>query len=421
MIAGVPDETQKKVLTDFISSILGTVDADTPAKRRTLEAFPRNGIDFEKKFREYEEQIESLRDQLDKQGQARHASEDRLDAATKALREEQEMNRKLMRTLNEMTEATQGELLKEKEALQHTTALDLRHKEEEIKGLREELEAARAQTAEAEAQRTAVAGQLAEAQGKVQDYAVNWVRKEEWDRLFEEKVQRENRFAEVENRLAIEMAKSATYEAQIEKFKGQLKTQTETESRLRLEVDQLSTRVVSLNNEVRMLRSNRKGSLSLAEEARNSGNLDIEESGFSPITYSKVEDDVTRRIEEMERAHLEVEANLKAKVRELLTANEALNHEVLRLKDENSSIKADSFVLKKSSVAFSQREVSKFKRTEVSEEMLERLLNYETLNKRLKEESGLLQGRLADVGRSAAAANGLVYSAVLGYLSQDNH
>jgi len=286
-----------------------------------------------------------------------------------------------------------------------------------------ELELVRVSVIELETSRSQLAKRLEEADARIQEFQTSWVKKEEYDRLAAEKVQKEYRFSEAENKLAIEMAKSSTYEVQIEKMQSQLKAGSETENRLRLETDQLTSRIANLNTEIRMLTASRKGSLALQhqEDPRHSGNLDIDESGLSPIqlSYSRVEDDVARRIEDIERAHSEAQANLKSKIRELLMANESLNNEVIRLKDANSSIKADSMVLKRSSYQVSQRDVSKFKRAEISEEMLEKLLNSEILNKKLREETLYLQGKVNDLIKTTAAQLNLLYTASTGYLSQD--
>lgn len=411
------------MLRDFSQSILGAKEAETPNRRRTVDPPSRNGNDFEKKFRQYEDEIDTLRSKLESEKQKRLQREEQLAAANQTILEEQEMTKRLMKTINEMTDAHQQERQKERETLQFSAQSEVGQKEEAIKELQMELDLARVSVIELETSRGELADRLQEAEARILEYQANWVKKEEYDRLAAEKVQKEYRFSEAENKLAIEMAKTATYETQIEKMKGQLKASSESESRLRIEVDQLTSRIANLNTEIRMLSANRKGSLTLQfqEEPRHSGNLDIDESGLSPIqfSYSRVEDDVTRRIEEIERAHSEAQANLKAKIRELLTANETLNNEVLRLKDANSSIKADSMVLKRSSYQVSQRDVSKFKRAEVSEEMLEKLLNSEILNKKLKDETVYLQAKVNDLIKTTAAQVNLIYAVSTGYLSQE--
>jgi hypothetical protein len=349
--------------------------------------------------------------------------EEQLATANQAIQEEHEMTKRLMKTMNEMTESHQQEREKERQNLQFTAQSEVSKKSETIKELKMELDLVRVSVIELETSRSQLAKRLEEADARIQEFQTSWVKKEEYDRLAAEKVQKEYRFSEAENKLAIEMAKSSTYEVQIEKMKSQLKAGSETENRLRLETDQLTSRIANLNTEIRMLTASRKGSLALQhqEDPRHSGNLDIDESGLSPIqlSYSRVEDDVARRIEDIERAHSEAQANLKSKIRELLMANESLNNEVIRLKDANSSIKADSMVLKRSSYQVSQRDVSKFKRAEISEEMLEKLLNSEILNKKLREETLYLQGKVNDLIKTTAAQLNLLYTASTGYLSQD--
>lgn len=411
-------EETSDILNDFAKEILQRVDAEGPAKRKSHDSLATHENGFELKFKVYEEEIERLKASLEKARLAGQVSEDKLATLTRELHQEQELTQKLMRNINELTESNQYEVQKERELLKSEAASEMAKKDDTIADLRMELAEARAAAAEGEAGKGVAAARIAELEHQIQDFHLNYVRKEEFDRAHAEKIAKENQVDETENRLAIEMAKIATYEAQIERLKTAAKGYLENESRMRLETDQLNSQIVSLKNEIKMLNSTRKGSLQLAEDTRVSGNLDIEESGYNSIYFSRVEDDVGKRIEEMERQHSEATAQLKSKIRDLILANEALNNEVIKLKDQQNSMKTDSVVLKRSSCLYSQREVSKVRRHEVSEDVLEKMLGFEVQNKRLKEENGLLNRRLTEVVKGSAANAALVYLAAVGFLGE---
>lgn len=418
-MSSIGHKDEQAVLHDFAQAILNKVDAEAQSKRRSLENIRENGQgnEFATKFRLYEDEIEQLREKVAKQKATIDSHEARLSQMTRQLHEEQEMTKRLMRNINELTENNQFEIQKERESLQSAAACQVALREDTIKDLKLELEDARAVAADSETQRRALSARIAQLETQLQNFTLNYVPKEDYERVVAEKVTQENQGFETENRLAIEMAKIATYEAQIERLKVASKMSCENENRFRLEIDQLNSKIISLNNEIKLLNSSRKGgSMQLPDEPRVSGNLDIEESAYNSIYFSRCEDDMSKKIEEMEKAHSEAQAQLKNKIKELIAANEALNNEVIRLKDQNNSIKADSVVLKRSSFQLSQRDISKVRRPEISEEVLQKMVDLEIQNKRLKEEGASLQKRLGEVVKLTAEQAALTYWAAVGFL-----
>lgn len=408
------------ILQKFITELVNRVFPESQAKRRSQENLGSGGnasSDFEHKFKQYEEEIDRLKAMLLKANNTLSATEEKLTSTARELHIEQEMTQKLMRNINDLTENNNILIQRERQQFESAAACEAAKKDDLISDLRFEIDELKLQIAETLASKSKDAALINELETKLRDFHANWIRKDEHERVLVEKMGKENQVYDIENRLAIEMSKISTYEAQIERLKSSVKASHENESRMMLTIDELNSKIVILNNEIKML-NNRKGSLQLPEDSRVSGNLDIEESGYNSIYFSRAEDDVSRRIEEMERTNAEAQAQLKAKIKELILSNEALNNEVLRLKDQANSLKNDSQVLKRSSVYFSQREVSKVRRHEVSEEVLEKMLSFEVQNKRLKEENLALNKRLTEALKTSINNAEIVFWAAVGYLSE---
>lgn len=412
----VKNEEHQKVLQEFAQTILDTVDLNRQNGKKSYENLIENSSDFGNKFREYEEEIEKLKKENTLLKNSNLVLEKKTEEVNIELNEERELTVKLMKKMNELTENGQIELESEREEWTQQTQVQINKKEELLQEMRVVVNEYQEKEKEWELNVREKESRISALELRVGEYKVNSVRKNEYELMITEKLKRENEFSELENQLAIETTKTGAYETQIEKLKNAIRGSNERELRQESEIDELKSRVLILGNEIKQFSIKRKTSLNLQEDNRVSGNLDIEESAYASIYFSKAEDDVSRRIEEMEKRHQESQNQSKDKIKIVMEMNENLNNEILRLKEEKNSVKGDSMFSKRSSVMFSQREISKSRKGELSEEMMEKMLSGEILNKKLTEENRVLHKKITEINRYWLVGSELVYSCALGYL-----
>lgn len=412
----IVNEEEHQILQEYVQLILNTVDVNGSNYKKSRESFKENTHDFEHKFKLYEDEIENLRGKIMQFQQIKSVNEDKIAQLNQDLNNERHLTQTLMKNINDVNESCQIELRNNKESMKSTLFNEIQSRENLIISLKRQISDFQQKENEWSDCRLKLQSQLNAFEISISDFNLHYVKREDYERVVSEKLRKEDELYGIENQLAIETTKILTYESQNEKIKNQLKISAEKEAKMQLQIEELNSKLVAVNNEVKMMTGKRKSSMNNYDEPRVSGQLEIDESVLQSMYFSKVEDEVGRKIEEMEKEHQECQNQLKLKIKELIKSNEAIHNELMRLKEERQNFKNESSILKKSSVICSQKEILKIKKQDFSEEVVEKMMNYEHQNKKLREENLGLHKTLKDTIKKMMNYSALVYTCSVDYL-----
>jgi hypothetical protein len=425
MVMTMDDEETTELLKAFINELLAIVDR-TSIRRSSLSEseLGSNQKDFTHKFKEYEGQITKLSDALNDQTKKTEYLEEKCDGyfnENSRLKDEiaritiflSESKDEYFQQVREKEIQLKSRFESEREELENLiNSLKLQKNElmDSIMDVKSQLELSQIKIKE-----------QAQVISKVGD---EYIKKDQYEALLREKNQIDKKVLQLENSVITESSQRETYKNQLSILRQNIEESHKEQTNLRAEIDELH---LKLKHQIVITKETiEKSELRAGQDQMNFSYKfpQVEESQLNSLAFGIHKPDQNQELmikfEQLQNKFEEHRLQSQKETETLKKQNRDLQNELFKSKSQNMMISEERNIIQKSIRDIGSKDFSSIKKSaDISDELIEKIVRMEQLNKKLKNELKVMNHFISRGTEANYQQLCLIYTAAIAYEEND--